>query len=84
MSSFRKKMLLYSTSALLLAASAVFAANGKIAGVIKDAQNAQPLPGANVQLVGTTLGSTTDALGRYFILNVPARSVQPQSYVHRL
>lgn len=71
MSSFRNKILSTLAVALLLMASAVFAANGKVAGVVKDAQNGQLLPGANVQLVGTTLGSTTDAQGRYFILNVP-------------
>ncbi len=83
MSSFRKKLLQCSTVALalLLAASAVFAANGKIAGVIKDAQNGQPLPGANVQLVGTTMGSTTDAQGRYFILNVPPGTYQVKASI---
>ena len=71
MSSFRNKIVSALAVVLLLLASVVFAANGKVAGVVKDAQNGQPLPGANVQLVGTTLGSTTDAQGRYFILNVP-------------
>ena len=45
---------------------------GKISGVVKDAQNGEPLVGANVMLVGTTLGASTGIDGAYFILNVPA------------
>lgn len=44
---------------------------GKIAGRITDAENGEPLPGANVQLEGTTLGAATDIDGNYTILNVP-------------
>jgi outer membrane receptor protein involved in Fe transport len=47
------------------------AANGKIAGVVKDKETGEPLPGANVVIVGTNLGGSTDIQGRYFILNVP-------------
>lgn len=43
---------------------------GKIAGKIVDAQSGEPLPGTNVQLVGTSLGASADANGNYFILNV--------------
>lgn len=45
--------------------------HGKIAGMIKDAANNEALPGAQVQIEGTNLGTTTDMEGRYFILNVP-------------
>lgn len=44
---------------------------GKIAGKVKDGATGQPLVGANIMLVGTTLGAVTDANGQYFILNVP-------------
>src|SRR5919198_263717 len=44
---------------------------GKLAGVVRDAKK-QPLPGANVILVGVPLGAASDADGRYSILNVPA------------
>ncbi|MCH7573882.1 MAG: TonB-dependent receptor [Candidatus Marinimicrobia bacterium] len=36
-----------------------------------DLESGQPLPGANVQIVGTSLGASTDGEGAYFILNVP-------------
>lgn len=47
------------------------AVTGKIAGQIIDSQTNQPLPGANVQLVGTSQGASADLDGFYSILNVP-------------
>lgn len=47
-----------------------FGGNGKIAGVVKDA-NGAVTPGANVVVEGTALGAASDAAGAYFILNVP-------------
>ncbi|NIV92984.1 TonB-dependent receptor [candidate division KSB1 bacterium] len=44
---------------------------GKVAGRITDAETGEGLPGANVQLEGTTLGAATDLNGNYTILNVP-------------
>jgi hypothetical protein len=44
---------------------------GKIAGKVVDAQTGEPLPGANVILVGTQMGAAADAEGDYIILNVP-------------
>ncbi len=43
---------------------------GKIAGKIVNDQN-EPLPFAHLQLVGTTLGGTSDDEGTYFIINIP-------------
>ncbi|MGD9486459.1 MAG: TonB-dependent receptor [Calditrichaceae bacterium] len=45
--------------------------NGKIAGVVVDKASGEPLPGVNVTLENTLLGSTTDLDGYYVILNVP-------------
>jgi len=58
---------------LLFAICAVLQAGttGKIAGVVKDAANGEPLPGVNVFLEGTTLGAATDENGFYYIINVP-------------
>jgi len=51
--------------------SSVFAGTtGKIAGIIKDKQTGEPLPGVNVLLEGTTLGASTDIDGYYVIVNV--------------
>jgi hypothetical protein len=41
---------------------------GKLAGEVKDKQTGELLPGVNVVLEGTTIGSVTDANGRYYIL----------------
>nr|NIS38454.1 TonB-dependent receptor plug domain-containing protein [Candidatus Saccharibacteria bacterium]NIV03891.1 TonB-dependent receptor plug domain-containing protein [Calditrichia bacterium]NIV72222.1 TonB-dependent receptor plug domain-containing protein [Calditrichia bacterium]NIV99169.1 TonB-dependent receptor plug domain-containing protein [Candidatus Saccharibacteria bacterium]NIW79467.1 TonB-dependent receptor plug domain-containing protein [Calditrichia bacterium] len=44
---------------------------GKIVGIVKDKETGAPLIGANVVLVGTNMGASTDADGYYVILNVP-------------
>ena len=44
---------------------------GKISGVVKDAGTGEPLAGANIVIVGTTMGASTDISGRYFVINVP-------------
>lgn len=44
---------------------------GKIAGVVKDAKSGAPLAGAAVMIKGTSIGTSTDEDGEYFILNVP-------------
>jgi len=44
---------------------------GKIAGRVLDAATGEPLPGANVIVVGTSFGAATDASGDYIILRVP-------------
>ncbi len=48
---------------------------GKVAGTITDAQNGEPLPGANVQIAGSALGAVSDINGAYAILNVPPGTV---------
>lgn len=46
------------------------ATTGKIAGLVKDAETGEGLPGANVVIEGTQIGSATNASGEYFIINV--------------
>ncbi len=43
-----------------------------ITGRITDATSAEPLPGANVVIVGTQMGAMADGEGRYEIVGVPA------------
>lgn len=52
--------------------SPLFSGNtGKIAGFIYDKGSNQPLIGANLILVGTSLGAATDEDGSFYILQVP-------------
>jgi TonB-dependent receptor len=48
----------------------VSAANSSISGVVKDSKTGEALFGANVILVGTSMGAATDFDGRYTIPNV--------------
>ncbi|HUF08337.1 MAG TPA: TonB-dependent receptor [Rhodothermales bacterium] len=62
---------------LLLAASpaaeSVLAqGRGKISGTVTDARTGDPLPGVNVVIDGTTLGTASDTDGDYFIANLRA------------
>ncbi len=53
-----------------LVCSAWAANTGRIAGKVTDAKTGEPLVGANVVVVGTTRGASTDAQGDYSIANV--------------
>jgi outer membrane receptor protein involved in Fe transport len=56
----------------LFAHSMLFAdTKGKLTGRVVD-QSGQPVPGANVIVVGTTVGGVADVDGLYNIINVPA------------
>ncbi|MFC1569276.1 TonB-dependent receptor domain-containing protein [bacterium] len=44
---------------------------GKISGRVIDKETGDPLPGANILVVGTTLGAAADMDGRYNILHIP-------------
>ena len=45
--------------------------NGQISGYVQDIKTGDVLPGANVWLDGTSLGSATNDKGEFIILNVP-------------
>lgn len=57
-------------ASLVLAAASYGQTPGKISGVVRDAQTGEPLIGANVLVVGTAQGASTQLDGDYFILNV--------------
>jgi len=60
------------TVCLILGANRIDAGTtGKIAGTVIDRSTKEPLIGANVVLVGTSMGSPTDMDGNYMIINVP-------------
>jgi len=51
---------------------------GKISGTITEKATAEPLPGANVVVVGTSLGTGADLSGHYTILEVPPGTYRVQ------
>lgn len=56
---------------LILISGSLLAQGTNIQGHVKDAQSGTALPGANVILVGTSLGAATNLDGKYNIYNVP-------------
>jgi len=77
MTNFKKhiKLFYFIAAALLvifIAHTDVWAGTtGKIAGIVMDSGTKEGLPGANVVIIGTQMGASTDANGKFFILNVP-------------
>lgn len=57
-------------AALLLPALLAAGTTGKIKGNVTDRETGESLPGANVVVVGTTLGAASDLNGDFVILNV--------------
>jgi len=69
---YRNQFIIFLFLLLFSAVNFLFAANtGKIAGRVTDGETGEPLPGVNVYIEGTALGSATDENGDYFILKVP-------------
>jgi len=67
--------------ALLLFANLLLAQNGgKIAGVVIDGTDGEPLAGANVFVDGTPYGAATDIEGSYVILRVPPGKYEVSVY----
>jgi|GEM_PF-5991039 len=62
---------IYNTLILFLFVSGILFSQtkSKIEGSIVDAETGEQLFGANVVLVGTTLGAASDINGKYFIIN---------------
>jgi TonB-dependent receptor len=62
--------------------TAILAANASIEGTVKDVKTGEPLFGANIVLLGTSLGGTTDIDGNYKIASVtPGNYTIKISYV---
>ena len=59
---------------LLLSLNAYAQTGTTLQGIIQDAQTGEALPGANVLLVGTAFGASSDISGKYVVHNVPAGS----------
>ena len=51
----------------LFACSVIFAQAGRISGKVTDQETGEPLVGANVVLLGTSLGAATDINGEFLV-----------------
>jgi len=75
------RLLLLAFLALFVGQVAWAGTVGKISGIVTNKEKGQPLPNANVVILGGTMGAMADASGRYSILNVPAGTYQLQASV---
>ena len=67
---------------LLLFGTIIYAGTtGKIAGKIFDKSTGEALIGANILIVGTSIGASSDLDGNYFILNIPPGEYQIKASV---
>jgi len=73
-----EKLPIYIVGILLVLASlfafqqeAIAGVTGKIAGIIKDDETGEALPGANVFLLDTYMGAAADKNGEYFVISIP-------------
>lgn len=55
---------------LLVGASGLFGAAGKISGRVVDSETNDPLIGVNIMIEGTSVGTSTDQDGYYILINV--------------
>ncbi|MBN1542121.1 TonB-dependent receptor [candidate division KSB1 bacterium] len=67
----RQTLALWSTVLLLVAVLPALAVNGSIHGRVIDADTREPLPGANIQILGTLRGASADPDGRFEIDRIP-------------
>ena len=68
-----KKLLLIATT-MLISMGMVFAQNS-LTGTVIGAEDGQPVIGATVQIVGTSVGVTTDTKGLFHLNKVPSDAV---------
>ena len=68
-----KKVRITLSMVLLLMATALFAQNISVSGIVTDASNGESVPGASVILRGTTTGTVTNLDGR-FAITVPSNA----------
>ena len=57
---------------IVISGSVSFAQSGRIAGKVTDSQTGEPLIGANLIILGTSLGAASNVSGEYLITNVTA------------
>jgi outer membrane receptor protein involved in Fe transport len=65
-------LILLAAALLLLNSSSLFASDGELVGKIIDKSTGNPLPFANVIIVGTKMGAAADENGKYHITHIPS------------
>ena len=75
-----KKLLLVSLCLLVLSMTQVFAQNRTVTGTVTAKDDGLPIPGVTVKVKGTTVGTQTNAAGK-FSLSVPANSTLVFSFI---
>lgn len=68
----KKKILGLILLTLLVPVFLFSATTGKVKGKVVDKETGEPMPGANVSVSGTSMGTASDLNGEFLILNVPA------------
>ena len=71
MKPFQDKLALIVFILLVTAIPLLAGTTGKIAGIVTDQETGDPMPGANILIVGTTLGAASDMDGHFSILHIP-------------
>jgi carboxypeptidase family protein/TonB-dependent receptor-like protein len=66
----QKKIILLLAISFLFTSVLFAGTTGKLAGKVKDVDG-EPIPFANIQLIGTEIGARTNDKGQYIIINIP-------------
>ncbi|HOP31953.1 MAG TPA: TonB-dependent receptor [Candidatus Hydrothermia bacterium] len=74
----KKRAVMVVLAGIMLCGALYAGTTGKIAGRVFDQETGDPLPGANVVIVGTKIGTATDLDGYYYLINI-----QPGVYTLR-
>ena len=72
----RRQVIVSSLIAILFMSGNILAASGSIEGYVKDSGTSENLFGANVIVMGTSVGAATDPDGKFVIQNVPEGSYE--------
>ena len=70
-----KKVLMF-LACLLTATSMAFAQFEQVTGTVIDGDTGEPLAGASVKVIGTTMGTLTDINGKFTLKNLPKSATQ--------
>lgn len=75
----KSKILVFLACSIFIPVILFAATAGKIVGTVVDKETGDLLPGANIMIVGTSMGAATDIYGKFLILNVPVGTYSLQT-----